>query len=235
MGDAFGRAILDTLHDARSGPVEYRRDGEREDAFVERYFADPDDWPAREHALLDGLSGRILDLGCGAGRHALHLEQEPDVREVVATDISPRSVIATWEQGIERSVVSNMAVLPFADGAFDHVVCLGSQLCSGTTLADVAANLAEAARVTRPGGTLVADCFDPRDSDDWDWFGYEDDPRDGVGRRQFDIAYAGDRTRIDLTLVAPDRLDELAASTGWDVEVVDRTGAIYSVRCVRTA
>jgi|GEM_PF-2703100 len=250
MGDAFGRAILDTLRDDRRGPVEYRpavepgkrrsedgqtaaQDDEREAAFVERYFAEPEAWPDREHALLEGLGGRILDLGCGAGRHALHLQDRPDVTEVVATDVSPRSVVATWEQGVERSVVSHMAFLPFSDEAFDHVVCLGSQLCSGTTLDDVAANLDEAARVTAPGGTLVADCFDPRDSDDWDWFGYEDDPRTGVGRRRFDVTYAGDRTRIELTLLSPARLESLAEDAGWLVEFVDRDGAIYSMRFER--
>lgn len=233
MGDAFGRAVLDTLHDDRRGPVEYREGGDTEDAAVERYFAPPSQWPDREHTLLHGLSGRILDLGCGAGRHALHLQDRPGVAEVVATDVSPHAVLATWERGVDRSVVSNMALLPFADAAFDHVICLGSQLCSGQTLDAVTGNLAEAARVTRPGGTLVADCFDPRDSDDWDWFGYEDDPREGVGRRSFDVAYAGERTRIDLTLVSPDRFRTLATDTGWDVEVVDRTGAIYSTECTR--
>lgn len=41
MGDAFGRAVLDTLHEKRERPVEYRRDSAREDAVVDRYFAPP--------------------------------------------------------------------------------------------------------------------------------------------------------------------------------------------------
>lgn len=234
MGDAFGRAILDTLHGEQTGPVEYCREGDTEDAFVERYFASPEEWPDREHALLDGLTGRILDLGCGAGRHAIHLQERPGVDEVVAVDVSPRSVIATWERGVERSVVANMAALPFAEGSFDHVVCLGTQICSGTSLDDVRRNLEEAAHVTRRGGTLLVDCFDPRDSDDWDWFGYEDGPEPGVGRRSFDVAYAGDRTRIELTLVSPDRFRELATKVGLDVDIVDREGAIYSMCCELT-
>lgn len=259
MGDAFGRALLDTLHGERTSPVEYRpprdpgsgqpanaEDAEdtdnddtddtqdTEDAVVERYFATPETWPDHEHSLLDGLSGRVLDLGCGAGRHALYLQDQPGVTKVVAVDVSPRSVIATWERGVERSVVSNMACLPFAAGAFDHVVCLGTQICSGATLDDVRQNLEEAARVTDQGGSLLVDCFDPRDSDDWDWFGYEDGPEPGVGRRRFDIAYEGDRTRIELTLVSPGRFRDVATDAGWDVDVVDREGGIYSVRCERT-
>lgn len=233
MGDAFGRAVLDTLHDERREPVVYVRDGEREDAAVERYFATPESWPDREHALLAGLDGRVLDLGCGAGRHARYLQSQSAVSDVVATDVSPHSVVAAWERGVERSVVADMACLPFADAAFDHVLCLGSQLCTGTTIDDVATNLAEAARVTCSGGTLVADCFDPRGSDDWDWFGYDDDPRDGVGRRSFDVAYDGERTQIELTLLSPDRLRKLASTAGWRLEVVDREGAIYSVRAHR--
>lgn len=234
MGDAFGRAVLDTLHGERTTPVEYRRGDESEDAFVERYFTSPEEWPDRERTLLSGLTGRVLDLGCGAGRHALHLQNERGVAEVVAVDVSPRSVIAAWQRGVERSVVSNMACLPFAAGAFDHVVCLGTQICSGTGLDDVATTLQEAARVTAPGGTLVADCFDPRDSDDWDWFGYEDHPEPGVGRRTFDVAYGSDRTRIELTLVSPERFRDLASAAGWHVDIVDRDGAIYSMCCERT-
>ena len=66
---------------------------ERDDGFVgppgdpELYFSRSDEWDPRECAGMDRAEGRVLDVGCGAGRHALYL-QELD-HEVVGVGTSP--------------------------------------------------------------------------------------------------------------------------------------------------
>ncbi|NLT53184.1 MAG: methyltransferase domain-containing protein [Actinomycetales bacterium] len=52
-----------------------------------RYFAYPRDWAPAEQDLLTGARGRVRDIGCGAGRHAVFLQQAG--AEVIGLDPSP--------------------------------------------------------------------------------------------------------------------------------------------------
>ncbi len=75
-GDAFGAALLSHL--------EHGDDGlhmiERDDGFVEVasasvYFGDIDAWSATELRAIEMVSGRVLDVGAGAGRATLYLQE----------------------------------------------------------------------------------------------------------------------------------------------------------------
>ncbi len=95
---------------------------------------------------------RLLDLGCGGGRHAVAGAREGG--RVVAMDRDPASLAAT-RRGVGAvgpggvSVVRGDALhLPFDDGAFDRIVA--AEVLAH--LPDDAAAAAELARVLRPGG-----------------------------------------------------------------------------------
>jgi ubiquinone/menaquinone biosynthesis C-methylase UbiE len=103
--------------------------------------------------LLDGLSGRVIEVGAGNGRnfdhypasvsHVLAVEPEPRLRA------SAQRAAATAAVPIE--VVAGVADrLPAEDGAFDAGVA-SLVLC---TVPDQDAALAELWRVIRPGGEL---------------------------------------------------------------------------------
>jgi ubiquinone/menaquinone biosynthesis C-methylase UbiE len=103
--------------------------------------------------LLEGLSGRVVEIGAGHGPNFAHYPAT--VTEVLAVepDDSMRAVAA---QAAERApvpiriVAGRAEALPAADGEYDAAVfCF--VLC---TLDDPRAALAEAARVVGPGGGL---------------------------------------------------------------------------------
>lgn len=103
--------------------------------------------------LLDGLDGRVLELGAGDGRN---FDRYPDtVEEVVAVEPEPylreRAEEAADHASVPVTVLDGIAeALPATDDAFDAAV-LSLVLCS---VPDPQHVLAETQRVLRAGGQL---------------------------------------------------------------------------------
>ncbi|MFO0645397.1 MAG: methyltransferase domain-containing protein [Polyangiales bacterium] len=140
----------------------------REDA-TRAYYDEFSRWYEKErgrgyHALIDDLEvsvteplargARVLEVGCGTG---LILERIARVAErAEGIDLSPGMLEQARQRGL--SVREGSATeLPFADSSFDLVY-------SYKVLAhvpDIEKALAEMARVTRPGGTILAEFYNP--------------------------------------------------------------------------
>ena len=116
------------------------------------------DWEAKgqgdhRRELLEGLSGRVVEIGPGNGVNFKYYG--PGVTEVVAVEPEPHmrglAEQATAEVSVPIRVMDGMAEqLPLEDGSMDAgVACL--MLCS---VADLDAVLAELRRVIRPAGEL---------------------------------------------------------------------------------
>ncbi len=115
--------------------------------------------PVVREALGDVRGLRVVDLGCGTGRHALWLAAAGAA--VTAVDFSEGMLEeARRKPGAVsvRFVVHDLdRPLPFADAAFDLVV-------SGLVLehlSDLGAFFAEARRVLRPGSRAVVSAMHP--------------------------------------------------------------------------
>jgi len=105
---------------------------------------------------------RVLDLGCGAGRHAFEayrrgadviaFDQDADELAVVREWFAAMRDAGEVPDGAEADVKEGDALaLPFADGEFDRVVA--AEILEHLP-ADIQA-IQELARVTRPGGTVA--------------------------------------------------------------------------------
>lgn len=120
--------------------------------------------PETQFLLAQGLRGRLLDLCCGFGRHAL-LFAEAGL-DVFGLDLSIDLLRAARElPGFERRLAgrlvrADMARVPFAEASFDAVVNLFSSF--GYLGEDGDARvLREIARLLRPDGTAVLDLMNP--------------------------------------------------------------------------
>ena len=136
-----------------------------EEAFAKGYLAvyPHRDLPAARAEVAGlrrgGLRGRVLDLGCGFGRHALAMREEG--LDVTGLDLSEDLLVraSSLEGGgalAGRLARGDMRKLPFAPASFDAV----TMLFSSFGYFDDAGNaqvLDEVGRVLRPGGTAVFD------------------------------------------------------------------------------
>lgn len=222
MTDAFGAALLDCHRgDLAETPV-YWQPGtdETEDARVERYFDPPTERSDLERDLVERCRGRVADLGCGAGRHARYLQARG--RTVVAADASPGAVAVARDRGVERAVVSDLRAPPLADGSVDSVLVFGTQVAAADSPDAQRDALRAFARTAGDDGLAVVDQFDPTHPGASDLFGYRDHPDPGFGRREFGVAYRGERDRLSMLHASPDRMRELVADTPWRVAEVAR-------------
>ena len=107
-----------------------------------RYQRDRVDLAGEVVAALDGVSGVVLDVGCGPGGYTRRIrEQRPDLR-VAGLDLSA---------GMRPSVVADAQRLPVADGAADAALAMHMLY----HVPDIPAAVAELRRVVRPGGLVL--------------------------------------------------------------------------------
>jgi len=116
------------------------------------------------HALVDELEARlaadygqglrVLEAGCGTGM--ILKEVAKSARRAIGVDLSSGMLGRAHRRGL-TVVQSSVTALPFADASFDVV-------CSFKVLAHVPqirAAVAEAARVTVPGGVMLLEFYNP--------------------------------------------------------------------------
>ena len=116
------------------------------------------------HQLLDELEmsvvapmaagARVLEVGCGTGLILGRLARH--ARTACGIDLSPGMLRGARERGLDV-VLASATQLPFASNSFDLV-------CSFKVLAhvpDIRSALAEITRVTRPGGRMALEFYNP--------------------------------------------------------------------------
>lgn len=133
------------------------------------YYDDFSGWYERErgrgyHAMLDDLEldavsayarhKHVLEVGCGTGLVLSRLRES--ARSARGLDVSPGMVRVAKERGLEV-VLGSATAIPFADQSFDLT-------CSFKVLAhipDLGRAVAEMARVTRVGGHVAIELYNP--------------------------------------------------------------------------
>ncbi|HET7500631.1 MAG TPA: class I SAM-dependent methyltransferase [Kofleriaceae bacterium] len=83
-------------------------------------YRDSDTTPAQLDAIAAAARGRVLEVGCGNGAVAERLRHR---HHVIAVDVTLASATETRRRARCAVAVAGLPALPFADRAFDTVVC----------------------------------------------------------------------------------------------------------------
>lgn len=135
----------------------------------QHYYDDFSTWYERErgrgyHRVIDDLElevlgpivdgKKVLEVGCGTGLILGRTAQR--ARDAWGVDLSPGMLRPARERGL-NVVLGSATSLPFADDSFD--VTYSFKVLAH--IPDIGRALAEIARVTRPGGQMVLEFYNP--------------------------------------------------------------------------
>ena len=234
--DPFGQALWDHHHGHPAHITVRRDDGLVNQQDVAIYFAGPEAWDTNEAEALKFVHGRVLDIGSGAGRHAVVLQQRG--LSVMGLDVSPLAVQVTRHRGLRCAVVGSATALPFASASFDTFLLLGNNLGLAGDVEGTAALLRRLRELARPGAVIIAGNRDPTVTDDPVHLAYHERNRARgrpIGQVTVRVEYGGQVSPwFDLLLLTPDEVKALAEQTGWRVERVLGEGqALFTVVLMR--
>jgi SAM-dependent methyltransferase len=101
----------------------------------------------------------VLDVGCGAGRVSLHLQERG--HEVVAIDESPLAVEVARRRGVRDARAVSLAAIDASFGQFDTVLILRNNFGLAGPPGETTALLDRLAVLTTAGGRIITDSVDP--------------------------------------------------------------------------
>ncbi len=218
--DALGQALL-----AQYNGEDVDELIERDDGFIDLtggprfYLAPYRAWPAFEKRALRHARGRVLDVGCGAGRHALYLQERG--HSVLGIDISPLAVRTARLRGLRQARVLPITRVSRSLGQFDTVLLLGNNF-------GLLANVQRARWLLRrfkgmmpDTGVIIASSADVYQTDDKSHLAYQrQNRRRGrmSGQIRIRVRYRDYASPyFDYLLVSREEMERIVAGTGWAI------------------
>ena len=229
--DAFGCAVSDHYH-RRGDEAELI---ERDDGFLgtddaAKYLDPYRRWPACQRRAIRLARGRVLDIGCGAGRHALWLQDRG--HDVLGIDLSPLAIKTAKLRGVRYARVLSITEVTVRLGRFDTILLFGNNF--GLFANDRRARflLRRFRGLVADGGCILAESRDIYRTDDPVHLRYQ---RGNRARRRMSgqirlrVRYRELATPwFDYLMVSRQEMQRIVAGTGWRVSAtLDGDGPQY--------
>jgi SAM-dependent methyltransferase len=229
LQDAYGHALLDQMSGfTRSGYGEAEHSVhipvERDDGMIDvhpahLYFTRYEQWPPFQQRAIAEARGRVLDIGCGAGRHSLHLQDQG--LSVLGIDTSPLAIDICKERGVRETLLMSISQINRSLGAFDTILMLGNNFGLLQDRQRVARLLNRLHKVTTRSSRIIAETLDPYNTDDPFHLEYHRRNRElgrMPGQVRIRVRYRKYKTPwFDYLFVSRDEMREIIEGSGWRV------------------
>ncbi|MCE3294428.1 MAG: Methyltransferase type 12 [Crocinitomicaceae bacterium] len=155
--DPIGKAILDYAKFKKPADIIVSSDLCEDDIIpVEVLFRSFDEMPELEKKALSLCRGKVLDVGAGAGSHALYLQDMG--MSVDAIDISPGAVEHMKSNGL-NAWKENFFDLK-SEAKYDTILMLMNGIGIAGKLSNLERTLEHAKSLLKPGGQILCDSSD---------------------------------------------------------------------------
>ncbi len=229
MNDILGYAMMDHYHGRSAGKLwVHNTYGPKEEMPVQIYFRDMAVMPELEWIALQRCRGRILDIGAGAGSHALALQQLG--QDIAALDISPILVDLMEQRGVKKVIAGDFFDLPTGNSdTYNTLLLLMNGIGLAGSLDGLDKFLQKAQRILYPGGQLLFDSSDIA-------YLYKGRPPNGpdyYGALFYQYEYKRQRSDwFQWLFIDRKTFTAIATKAGWETELLYEDGHDqYLVSC----
>jgi len=221
--DAYGQMLL-AQH--RSGDKLYEII-EREDNYIDtgsapgQYFSEYKSWRPAEKQAIKYAKGRVLDVGCGAGRHSLYLQEKG--LEVTGIDNSPGAVKVCKARRVKKAMLRPIEdVAKFKNASFETIVMMGNNFGLFGDPERAKRILKEFHRITTHDASIIAGTLNPYGTKIPEHLRYHKFNK-ARGRLPGQLTF---RARFgsligpwfDYLCVSPDEMRSILEGSGWHAE-----------------
>lgn len=224
--DILGKALLDYFHGNYTEDIITETNISEEDTLPLPYlFRNFKEMPVLEQKALQLAEGKVLDVGCGAGSHALYL-QEKGVN-VTAIDVSQGAVEVCKLRGVAD--VRQLDILSLKNEKFDTILLLMNGTGIFQNLKSVPKYLNHLKSLLLPEGQILIDSSDliymfDSDDDEGIWVPAE---KEYYGELTFTMRYKNDISgEFPWLYLSFDYLQALATENGLQCRLIVQ-GAHY--------
>lgn len=229
--DAYGQLIY-----AYYSGNEVYEIAERDDGYISAsplpkvYFSSYDEWPPNEKKAMEYIKGRVLDIGCGAGRHSLYLQEKGF--DVLGIDISPLAIKVCQLRGLKKAEVMSFDEVYFKPDSFDAVIMMGNNFGLFGSFKKAKRLLRRLHKMTSSNALVIAETQAPYKTENPAHLEYQKLNRkrgrmDGQVRLR--VRFGKFATPwFDYLMVSKEEMSEILKGTGWKVkEFLDSEGPQY--------
>lgn len=165
--DAYGAELMAVYRGGKNIPEIV----EREDRLIStsnwpaRYIGEYSTWAPPEKQAMRLVKGRVLDVGCGAGRHSLYLQKKGF--EVTGIDNSPGAIKVCKLRGHKKArLMSITDIHRFKKNSFDTIIMMGNNFGLFGGYKQARRLLKQMHRITSAEGQIIAETIDPYSTTD---------------------------------------------------------------------
>lgn len=223
--DAYGHSVWDYYTKFK---FRMNETIERSDYYIDRseeapanYFAPFSKWPSIERQAIKYAKGRVLDVGCGAGRVSIYLQDEKGL-DVLGIDNSPLAIKVSRARGLRKTKLIPFEKINFRSNSFDTVVMFGNNFGLFGNMKGAKRLLKKLYRMTSDDAILICESLNPYETDNPDHLSYQKENR-SKGRMSGQLRIrARYRNYIgkwfEYLIVSPEEMKLVVQDTGWKVE-----------------
>ena len=214
--DVYGEALDDFYHDRFNDElILYTNDHDQETMPVDLFFRDSNELPDQELIALALCDGKVLDVGAGAGSHALYLQEQQ--MDVTALEISEKACEVMKRRGVRK--VIHQDIFSYAGEKFDTILFLMNGIGLAETIDGLIKLFDHCRTLLNPGGQLLFDTSDIN-------YYYESEelakPEHYYGEIRFQYEYKGKKGKpFGWLYIDQEELIKIGHKLGWVVQILD--------------
>jgi len=158
--DAQGRVMYDYYKGKQVSEIIERDDGYIDSSDGPKlYLSKYKDWSQHIKQAIRYVKGKVLDIGCGAGRHSLYLQNKGF--DVLGIDTSPYALKVSRLRGLKKTKLISANQLSSRNGKFDTILMLGNNFGLFESLKHGRRLLKIFNPITNDKAIIIAETLDP--------------------------------------------------------------------------